>query len=238
MTLLGRVRVLAAGAVLAAAAVTVAGCTSSGSSKSPSTAGDSTVANVGTVPFTEPAAPTTEATTTQPTTTLPATTTSSTTTTSTLPGRGLAAALADGSPVPAPALATAQAIYAAIGSGDDEALRTVIKAGSLRVNVVPPGDGDLVQRMRAAASAGESDPLMAIRRLLEAPAGLAADGSVVWPGVAVKQPALWDAADEATLAELGFDQSQIAATRAKGTYLDERVVIAADGRWTGFRIGA
>jgi len=238
MTLLGRVRGLGAGAALVAAAFALAGCTSSGTSESPSTAGDSTVAEVATVPFTEPAASTTEATTTQPTTTLPATTTSSTTTTSTLPGRGLAATLADGSPVPAPAFVTAQAIYAAIGSGDDEALRSVMKAGSLRVNVVPPGDGDLVDRMRATAAAGDGDPLMAIRRILEAPAALDADGSVVWPGVAVKQPALWDAADEATLTGLGFDPAQIAATRAKGKYLDERIVIAADGRWTGFRIGA
>lgn len=188
-----------------------------------------------TVPETVPVEPVTEPSTTAETTT--SSSTSTTTTSTTLPGRGLVSFLQDGSAVPPLALNTAQAIYAAIGSANDTALRELIIKGELRATVVGPGKGDLVTRMRAEAASGVGTPMADIRRLLEAPAATIADGSVVWPGVAVKDPATWDSADEEVLAALGFSPEAIAATKAKGKYVDERMVISAEGVWTGFLVG-
>ena len=188
-----------------------------------------------TVPETLPVEPVTEPSTIAETTT--SSSTSTTTTSTTLPGRGLVSFLQDGSAVPPLPLATAQAIYAAIGSGNDDALRALIIKGKLRATVVEPGNKDLVTRMRAEAASGVGTSLADIRRLLEAPAASTEDGSVVWPGVAVKDPATWDSADEEVLAALGFSPEAIAATKAKGKYVDERLVISAEGVWTGFLVG-
>ncbi len=188
-----------------------------------------------TVPDTVPVEPVTEPSTIAETTT--SSSTSTTTTSTTLPGRGLVSILQNGSPVPLLPMATAQAMYAAIGSGNDDALRALIIKGKLRATVVGPGNSDLVTRMRAEAASGVGTPMADIRRLLEAPATTTEDGSVVWPGVAVKDPATWDSADEGVLATLGFSPEAIAATKAKGKYVDERIVISADGIWTGFLVG-
>ncbi len=184
---------------------------------------------------TAPVEPSTEPSTIAETTTSSSTSTTSTGTT--LPGRGLVSFLQDGTPVPPLPMATAEAIYAAIGAGNDDALRALIIKGKLRATVVGPGNNDLVTRMRAEGASGVGTPLADIRRLLEAPATTTQDGSVVWPGVAVKDPATWDSADEEVLATLGFSPEAIAATKAKGKYVDERMVISAEGIWTGFLVG-
>ena len=228
-------------AVLAGVAspLLIGACTGSGSTTGSSVSGPPGTDPVSpdTTMFTEPS--TTHPTTTSSTSTssTSTSTTSSTTSTSTLPGRGLVPFLADGSAVPPLPLSTAQAIYEAIGRGDDESLRALIIRGRLRANVVSPGNDDLVTRMRAEAADGTGTPLADIRRILETPAAVTADGAVVWPGVAVKEPATWDAADEEVLRALGFGPDAIAATRAKGKYVDERIVISAEGTWTGFLVG-
>ena len=232
-------------AVLAGVAspLLIGACTGSGSTTGSSVSGPPGTDPVSpdTTMFTEPSTthPTTTSSTSTSSTSTSTTssTTSTTSTTSTLPGRGLVPFLADGSAVPPLPLSTAQAIYEAIGRGDDESLRALIIRGRLRANVVSPGNDDLVTRMRAEAADGTGTPLADIRRILETPAAVTADGAVVWPGVAVKEPATWDAADEEVLRALGFGPDAIAATRAKGKYVDERIVISAEGTWTGFLVG-
>ena len=129
--------VAAALAVLAGVAspLLIGACTGSGSTTGSSVSGPPVTDPVSpdTTMFTEPS--TTHPTTTSSTSTSSTSTSTTSSTTSTLPGRGLVPFLTDGSAVPPLPLSTAQAIYEAIGRGDDESLRALIIRGRLRANV-------------------------------------------------------------------------------------------------------
>jgi hypothetical protein len=155
----------------------------------------------------------------------------------TLPNKGAAVVvLVDGGTVPDPVSASAQRIYAAAIHHDYVQLRDILGDRKFRYGRL--GEGNTVQHWQDAVAAGERDPLAAVVKLFEFPAGKSERGEIVWPYVAVKDPKTWNADDEKVLAELGFSAEQIEATKQKGRYYDERLTFSADGTWTGFAIGA
>lgn len=182
--------------------------------------------------------PTTTMLTTSTSTTTTSTTTTSTTTTTTtttIPhGPSVATALADGTPIPPAVLSSVQAIYAAALVHDYDRLRTLVSK-NFRSDLL--GAADPVAGWQQAFLDGDPDPLARLVRLLETPPGQDDRGNIVYPYVAIKAPESWDGTDEGVLAGLGFDADTIAATKAKGRYLDERVVFLADGTWRAFAPG-
>ena len=154
----------------------------------------------------------------------------------TLPNKGAAVLVpADGSAIPTAVTDTVSRIYLAALRHDYRDLRAIL--GDSRFRYGPLGEGKTVDRWKEEVTEGR-DPLARVVRLLEYAPGVSPKGTIVWPYVAVKDPATWDAADEAVLRELGFNDAQIAATRIKGRYLDDRLTFELDGTWTGFVNGA
>ena len=143
--------------------------------------------------------------------------------------------LVDGAAVPDAVATNAKRIYAAAVHHDYAQLRVILGDKKFRYGRV--GEGDTVDHWKSALKDGERDPLAAVVKLFEFPAAQNERGDYVWPYVAAKDPTTWDANDELVLAELGFSPEQIAATKQKGRYYDERLTFDTDGTWTGFAIG-
>ena len=180
------------------------------------------------------------ATTTEPPTTTTTSTTSTTTTTllppTTIPhGAGPILKLDDGSEIDAAAKVTAQQIYDAAIIHDYVRLAEIIGENRFRWGFV--GDRRPGEAWKAQFDAGKGDELARIVALLDAPAAVDDRGNTVWPYLAIKDPATWDADDEAQLARLGFNPENIIDTKAKGRYVDYRLVIDPTGRWTAFGVG-
>ena len=180
---------------------------------------------------------TTEATTTIPPVTIPPVTIPSITIPpTTIPhGDGVARNYADGTPVSETVLSTAGSIYAAAIIHDYDGLRDIIGDRRFRWGFL--GERGPTKAWKEQFDTGGSDELARIAKLLELPPGLDARGGTVWPAVALKEPTEWTLDDEADLARLGFNPEDIDQTRAKGRYIDYKLVIDANGIWTAFGVG-
>jgi hypothetical protein len=126
-------------------------------------------------------------------------------------------------------------VYDAALHRDYAALRA-LGGPKFRTGII--GDEDPIGKWEIAFANGEPDPLPRLIRLLETTPGIGPDGSIVYPYIALKDAATWDAADEGLLLRLGFVGADIDAARLKGRYLDERVIFDSTGAWKAFAIGA
>jgi hypothetical protein len=141
----------------------------------------------------------------------------------------------DGSVIDPEAAATAKLVYEAAISHNYGGLAQLIGDTRFRWGFVgqrKPGDV-----WRKQFEDGQGDELARIANLLDSKPGIDSRGNVVWPYVALKDPATWDATDEAELARLGFNPENISDTKAKGRYVDYRLVIDPTGQWTAFGVG-
>ena len=243
------------GVLLASLILVVAGC---GDSKpaptTPPSAPDSVVAastEVPTVEVTTTEDPTTSTSTSTSTTSTTSTSTSTTEpgpTTSTIAGDGpsdttlphgpgVVTALITGEALPAAVATTAEQVYEASLRHYFGALRPLVAGDGRRRFRTGYTTGEVVERWKKAVADGSDDPLARIARLLESTPGRTVEGDVVYPYLAVKDPATWDAVDDQAAAALGFSPESIAATKDKGRYLDQRLVFSADGVWRAFAIG-
>lgn len=249
--------VVRGGVLFASLLLVVAGCSDSKPTlTTPPSTPESTIAAITEsstidVPTTE--ATTTEATTTEaPTTTTTTTSTTSTTepgpTTSTIAGDGpsdttlphgpgVVTALVTGEALPAAVATTAEQLYDASLRHYFGALRPLVAGDGTRRFRTGYTTGEAVERWKKAFANGSDDPLAHIVRLLESTPGRTAEGDIVYPYLAMKDPATWDANDDQAAAALGFSPESIAATKEKGRYLDLRLVFSADGVWRAFAIG-
>ena len=225
----------------------LAGCTGGSQSPDSTTAGGAAATVAGasdtaaTVPSTESTTSSSTSSTSTTSTSTTSTSTTSTTTTSTIPpttivhGAGPALEVFDGGPVKAEVAATASSVYQAAITHDYSRLAEIIGDNRFRWGFV--GDRKPAEAWKAQFDSGNGDELARIAALLDTKPGVDDRGNTVWPYVSLKDPATWDAADEAELARLGFNPENILDTRAKGRYVDYRLVIDQTGQWTAFGVG-
>jgi hypothetical protein len=211
----------AAGETAANALPTVPPASSAGSDAAGSAAIGSTATDV-TV-----AIATVVTTTTIPVSTIPPTT---------IPhGDGVAQNLKSGEPYDEDAYKTAQSIYEAAITHDYARLRDIIGDRRFRWGAI--GERRPTEAWQKSFDEGGPDELARMAKMLEIPPGVNSRGEIVWPYVAVKDPATWDAEDEALLAKLGFNPEDIVQTKSKGRYVDFRLIIDQKGIWTTFAVG-
>ena len=215
--------------VVGVAAVALASCTGSD-------APDTTVAPTTTVLT----VPETAATIPEPTTTTSTSTTTTTTTTtipvSTIPhGAGPVTELVDGGSVDPDVAVTAKNVYDAAVAHNYLRLAEIIGDNRFRWGFV--GERKPADAWKAQFEEGRGDELARIAALLDTKPATDDRGNTVWPYVALKEPETWDAADEAELLRLGFNPENILDTKAKGRYVDYRLIIDPTGRWTAFGVG-
>ena len=251
------------GAVLVVASfVVLTGCSGKSTFSSPAsstTPGSGAETTAGSLPTETTEAPTitadpTTTTSTSSTSSTPTTPTTTTTTTiegtttstiagdrpseTTLPhGAGVTTKQIDGTDVPTAVVAAANEVYAAALLHYFGALRPLVARDGKSRFRTGYTTGNAVDRWKRIIDDGNSDPLARMVALLESTPGVTNDGQVVYPYLALKDPATWDANDDAAAAALGFTPESIAATKAKGRYLDVRLVFGADGEWRAFDIG-
>lgn len=141
----------------------------------------------------------------------------------------------DGIEIDPAAAATARSIYNAAIVHDYDLLSSIIGDNRFRWGFV--GDRKPTESWKERFEAGEGDELARILALLDTKPAVDDRGNTIWPYLAVKDPITWDVADEVELARLGFNPENILDTRAKGRYVDYRLIIDETGRWTAFGVG-
>lgn len=214
----------------------LAGCTS-GAGSSDTTVATTTVAVAVTLAA-APTIPLPESTTSTSTT---STSTTSTTSTSTIPpttivhGAGPVLEIYEGGGVNPAVAATASSVYEAAISHNYTRLTEIIGDNRFRWGFV--GERKPADAWKAQFDAGNGDELARIAAILDTKPAIDERGNTVWPYMSLKDPATWDAADEAELARLGFNPENILDTKAKGRYVDYRLVIDPTGQWTAFGVG-
>ena len=228
---------------LGISAAILAACTSGAGSTDTTVAPASSEAPVpetaATVP--EPATVPSTSTTSTTSTSTTSTSTTSTSTTSTVPpttivhGAGPQVEVYGGGAVNAEVAATAKDIYEAAIAHDYRRLAAIIGDNRFRWGFV--GDRKPSDVWKTQFDDGRGDELARIAALFDTKPGVDENGNTIWPYLALKDPATWDAADELELTRLGFNPENILDTKAKGRYVDYRLIVDLTGRWTAFGVG-
>ncbi len=222
-------------------AAILAGCTSGAGSTDTTAAPASSEAPVPETAATVPEPATVPPTTSTSTTSTSTTSTTSTSTTSTVPpttivhGAGPQVEVYGGGAVSAEAAATVKDIYEAAIAHNYRRLAAIIGDNRFRWGFV--GDRKPSDVWKTQFDEGRGDELARIVALLDTKPGVDENGNTVWPYLALKDPATWDAADELELTRLGFNPENILDTKAKGRYVDYRLIVDLTGRWTAFGVG-
>jgi hypothetical protein len=167
--------------------------------------------------------------------TLPTTTVPLGTTTTIPHGAGITLETNDGDPLKDVVSTTAKEIYQAAISRDYTKIETIIGDRRFRWGFI--GQRGPAAQWRTDYAEGRDDQIKRIIRLLETKPLVDERGNTVWPYLALKDPIDWSAEDDALAATLGFQPENIADTKLKGKYLDYRLVVDAQGIWTGLYLG-
>jgi hypothetical protein len=157
-------------------------------------------------------------------------------TTTTVPNKGgPVVSMAEGEQLPTLVSFAAKDIYRAATTRDYERLAIII--GDRRFKWGFVGERKPAEQWQQDYIAGTDDQVKRIIALLETPPSLDGRGNTVWPGIATKDPKEWTIEDDAVAASLGFQPENIMETKLKGRYVDYRLVIDAEGIWTGMYLG-
>jgi hypothetical protein len=143
--------------------------------------------------------------------------------------------LAEGGSVDPIVASVADEIYKSAIARDYARLSTVIGDRKFRWGFV--GQRRPAAQWQKDFAEGKNDQVKRIIALLETSPGIDSNGNTVWPYIAVKDPKEWNAQDEDLALELGFLPVNIIETKLKGRYVDYRLVISAEGIWTGMFLG-
>ncbi len=130
---------------------------------------------------------------------------------------------------------TAKDIYRAAITRDYERLAIIIGDRKFRWGFV--GQRKPAAQWQQDYNDGVDDQVKRIITLLETPPGVDDRGNTLWPRIAMKKPEDWTIDDDAVAASLGFQPENIMETKLKGRYVDYRLVIDAEGIWTGMYLG-
>ena len=150
-------------------------------------------------------------------------------------GAGPVLTSADGVAIDPAIGTTAKNVYDAAIVHDYARLAAIIGDNKFRWGFV--GDRKPGEVWKAMFDEGKGDELARIVALLDTKPGVDSRGNTVWPYLALKDPSTWDLTDEAELTRLGFNPENIIDTKAKGRYVDYRLVIDPNGQWTAFGVG-
>ena len=236
--------------VLSTGVVSICALIIIGSGCSTSTSGSTEVAPTSTIPVTAPTLVIDDQTglavgpgeTTQAppidvtSTTVLTITTVAPSTTTTVPNKGgPIVTLAPTEELPSLVAFTAKDIYRAAITRDYERLAIIIGDRKFRWGFV--GQRKPAAQWQQDFIAGTDDQVQRIIMLLETPPAVDDRGNTIWPGIATKDPKEWTIDDDAVAASLGFQPENIMETKLKGRYVDYRLVIDAEGIWTGMYLG-
>lgn len=157
-------------------------------------------------------------------------------TTTTIPNKGGPnVTLETNEPLPVLVSFTAKDIYRAAITRDYERLANIIGDRKFRWGFV--GERKPAAQWQLDYNEGRDDQVLRIIQLLETPPAVDDRGNTIWPGIAAKKPEDWTIEDDAVAASLGFQPENIMETKLKGRYVDYRLVIDAEGIWTGMYLG-
>ncbi len=157
------------------------------------------------------------------------------TTTTVAHGLGFVTTTNEGVSIPDDLASTASSIYEAVLRRDYPRLAFII--GDRRFHWGFVGERKPAESWEKDFAAGANDVVPRIIALLETRPGTDIHGAAVWPYLAIKAPAEWTTDDEAVALSLGMTAGTIEQMRLKNRYLEYRLVIDAEGNWTGFYLG-